>query len=96
MPFYVKTLGGKTIVLDAESTDTIAKVKQMILESEKIEVSRQRIVSGGSLLEDHKTLDELKLDLETTVHLIETPASCALLQRERCGFGVSGASERCE
>ena len=67
---FIKTLIGKTIVLDVKPDYTIEDIKELAYDQEKIPIDQQRLIFKGKQLEDYKTLEQYNIENESTLHYV--------------------------
>ena len=72
MQIFLKTLTGKTIILDVEKNDSIYNVKQKIQKIKRVNIHpyQQRLIFNGKQLEDNRTLSDFNVQKESTLDLL--------------------------
>lgn len=76
MQIFIKTLTGKKISIDIESSDIISKVKAEVETKEGIPSDLQTLIYAGKRLENEKSLADLGIEGEFTLHLVQRCRCC--------------------
>lgn len=70
MQIYVRNLTGKTLICDADPTDTIRLIKIFIEFREGIPSNQMKLVFSKMKLEDNRTLADYNIQQKSTIYLI--------------------------
>jgi len=71
MQIFGKTIGGKTITVDVEASDTVQNAKENIKIKEGVKPEEQRLIFAGGQLEDSHTVSDFPgIQKESSLHLV--------------------------
>jgi hypothetical protein len=70
MQISIKTLTGRKIQANFESSDTIETVKLLLQEKEGIVIPQIRLIFNGKQLDDAKTLEFYNIQSGAVMHMI--------------------------
>jgi uncharacterized protein (DUF4213/DUF364 family) len=70
MTIYVKTLWNKIYILEVENNDTVYDIMVMLQGKMSVFPHVQRLIFGGKQLDVNRTLDDYKVKMYSTLHLV--------------------------
>ncbi|KIM75941.1 hypothetical protein PILCRDRAFT_826774 [Piloderma croceum F 1598] len=87
---FIKTLTGKTIILDGcHLDDTVTNIKERLQEKECIPVDQQRLIFAGQPLKNDHKLSDYNVETESTLHLILRLRGGGILPLDEPRMGVA-------
>lgn len=69
MQLFIKTLRGRTIVVEVDEAAAIDNLKEAIYEKEGVHPNHQRLLFAGKQLEEGRTLLDYQIQKESTLQL---------------------------
>ncbi|CAG98594.1 NEDD8 family protein RUB1 [Kluyveromyces lactis] len=72
MQLKVKTLTGKEISVDVQSSETVYHIKELLEEKEGIPPSQQKLIFQGKQIDDNATIGSADLQDGSLLHLVLT------------------------
>jgi ubiquitin C len=75
LQIFIKTVTGKTISVDVDSSDLIDTIKTKIQEKEGVPRDKQRLIFAGKQLQDNLTVSHYNLAKEGNLHVVFTTSS---------------------
>ncbi|KAJ4783980.1 Polyubiquitin [Rhynchospora pubera] len=79
MRIYIKTWQDKNIILDINSSETVANLKRKIADQEKIPVGKQKLIFREKEIEDSCSLTDCNIQNESKLDLVLCCGRCMLL-----------------
>ncbi|CAF1066202.1 unnamed protein product [Adineta steineri] len=70
MQIFVRTLDDRTLTLNVQPEDTINEIKEIVEQREGIPSEEQRLTLGGISLDDELTLNECRVEEESTLYVL--------------------------
>lgn len=69
-PIYIKELTGKTLTIKLTIQNSIADLKEKVRAKTNIPTDQQRLLFGGKMLDNDRTLLDYNLSPQSTIHLV--------------------------
>ena len=66
---FVKTLTGKTVMVEVEPTDSVLSIKEQIMAKEGVAIDHQCLICGGRILDNEMTVSDCGMQNQSMLHL---------------------------